>query len=137
MKTILCAIIVGLLVGCSNQKDQAAITTVLSARIEARQALSSGPVVPARARYLQRLKAISTVDCPQDFQAAWFDYVEAWDRIVSHPLGREFAVLEEVGSAKGGPALAQHGVSARDRMDNDERWREVCRVALKHGVQTY
>jgi hypothetical protein len=89
----------------------------------------------ASTEYLAALTAIHTSDCPKQFQLAWLEYVQTWEREVSYPVLRRVEdVAETVGAIKDVSLLRDVDERAEKR-DMFEAWRHCKRVALEFDVE--
>lgn len=81
--------------------------------------------------YVDNLRGISSIGCPEPFRAAFADYVEAWERLEGHDANdnEETGWLDRVGSWVG--LVATRDDTLEDIADS---WNAVARIALEHGV---
>jgi hypothetical protein len=86
-------------------------------------------------QFAKELRKIDITGCPTDFQNAWVEYVQAWERQAESPLGGVVAVTELGVAAKvGADVAANDAIRKLNLRDKDEAWRNCELVALKYGV---
>jgi len=140
--------VVLLVAGIIRQKQQKAIMAVINqsnAACVQTRTLPNGDTITRRSgqrgflmpEYIKAVERIPTVDCPQQFQVAWMNYVQTLQR-GDQPFAGLGAVVEyEISVIHPSADASKDALARLDRLNASEAWRRVVMVALHCGVQIY